>query len=204
MKKKKDICSIVVIGVWNRAIFTPDWVKKYILAKYDGFEIRMPAYPTMDASLQFVTPDFSINIIGQRLEFRVTENSQKAVECLRNILRVLPHTPISSIGINAAYTEKVSNIPNILRDKLTFQEKLNQFFVASSSLITSLKTSEQSFLNIRIISEGEIVTFDFNYDFQINENQKIFSIIDDDDTIIEKKEQETLAILNQLYDLKID
>ncbi|MDE5611711.1 MAG: hypothetical protein K2I90_06805, partial [Odoribacter sp.] len=71
MKKKPDCCPIVVVGAWNRAIFSPEWVQKYIFAPNEKFEIKIPQPHLIDASFQFVTPEFAFNIIGERLEFRL-------------------------------------------------------------------------------------------------------------------------------------
>ncbi|WP_059026744.1 hypothetical protein [Gabonibacter massiliensis] len=203
MKKKIDTCPIVIVGAWNKAIFTPEWIQKYIIM-HDAFEVRIPQPHLVNASLQFVTPDFAINILGERLEFRITGNPEKAVECLRNILRILPHTPIVSMGINTAYIEDSAKIPQELTNKLNLNEDLKNLEVISSAMIIALKVNEQSFLNIRIIKEGNDITFDFNYDFRIKEAQNIFDIIGEDDTIINKKEEEAKELLEQLYNLKIE
>lgn len=204
MKKKIDICPIVVVGAWNRAIFTPEWMQKYILIKYDKFQIRVPQNEIIDSSLQFVTPDFAINIVGGRLEFRMVNDSEKAIECLRNILRILPHTPIISMGINTTFIEDLSEIPDALKEKLNLKENFNGLEVFSSAAIITLKINEQSFLNIRIIKEDVNITFDLNYDFQIKDIQNIFDIIGEDDGIVNKKEQEAIELLDQLYGLKIE
>ena len=204
MKKEINICPIVVVGAWNRAIFTPEWVKKYILTKYDKFQIRVPETRIYDSSLQFVTPDFAINIIGERLEFRMVNNAEHAIECLRNILRILPHTPITSMGINTTYSEDISQIPDSLKKELNLKDDFNGLEIISIGTTITLKISEQSFLNISISKKNNTVTFDFNYDFKIEESKNIFEIIGEDDTIILKKEKESIELLTNEYGLRIE
>ena len=110
----ENVATLVVVGTWNVSIFTPEWVKENVLIGKD-FQILFPV--NIMNSLKFVVPNkYSLAVNGNRLEFQLNDNcdvcSKELLEPVRNVLRSLIHTPVSSFGIN--YVFKTNEQPGLL------------------------------------------------------------------------------------------
>lgn len=96
MKEKENISHFVILGSWNKYILTQDWVKNYLLPNEESIQIQIPV--NMDASLKFVTKDLTVSIVKDRFELSVINKSEpiirKATAIVREIVRLLPHTPV--------------------------------------------------------------------------------------------------------------
>ena len=131
-KITKGVANIVVVGIWNKAILTPEWVKENLLNEYVSFEV---AYPVNGlGSLKFTTPDFSFLVVDGRLQFeleRYDSDSMKALSrTARKIFRLLGHTPISAMGVNFMYRDSGADIPSIFPswDVAFIPSNINEFF----------------------------------------------------------------------------
>lgn len=202
MEEKHDnVATIVVVGTWNRDIFTPDWVKENIL-NGKGFSVFFPLESSF--SLKFdVDKKFSFLINGSRLEFYLLDDSESTVnellDALRNILRCLVHTPIKSFGINFVYEENGKG--NYL-SSIDDTEKLKEAIgcgIDSSELKRSFLLNDSSTLNFSITQKGECATFNFNYHYNVTMVNDMLSIIGDDE-LIKKKKEEVKSILQSVYE----
>ena len=210
MKIIKDTANIVVIGAWNKAILTPEWVNKNIFTDITNIDFRVPV-PNMieQLSYQYVTPDLSFNINGQRFEFRSNGNNyEKTVKYTRDILRKLIFTPVTTLGINIGFTETIDKIHNDLKKRLCAENDLEQAIGGETLLSTSLRKeiqiSQGERLNITIFSTREQYIFDFNFDYDITDIEQIFNIFGDGNTIIEDKLSIAKSLLENLYNLELE
>jgi hypothetical protein len=101
-----DGFSVVLAGVWNAAIFSPDWVSNGRLTVSDnlGFELNvenlaLPPRLTFDG--------IRLHVLPTRLELTTTDLTEELLEKLTatavKVLRELPHTPLQGVGVNARY-----------------------------------------------------------------------------------------------------
>jgi hypothetical protein len=94
--------SLVMVGHWNRMIFTPGWiVGRLTQAPEVGIEVPVdnPSLP-----IRFTFDGISLQVRSRRIEIHVerAEDSllEKAKEVAIRILADLPHTPLSAVGFN--------------------------------------------------------------------------------------------------------
>lgn len=107
MKPKENSWSIVVAGAWNRMIFTPDWVGKKIFG-VDHMETLVPLMPRAPTvyqvpNMQLAIEDGKLAIRPRQYEVSVLEQAEATVI---TVLELLPHTPVSGVGVNLAFVEE--------------------------------------------------------------------------------------------------
>ena len=97
--------TLVVLGAWNIAIFTPEWVKNNILLENQEARVLVPM--NIGCSLRFETEYYSFFIEGERLSFTINKEEESsyifAIQTLRNIIQKLPHTPVRALGTNFVF-----------------------------------------------------------------------------------------------------
>ncbi|MFI5957741.1 hypothetical protein [Cryptosporangium sp. NPDC051539] len=137
-----DVASVVIKGAFNPAIFSPQWfIANDLLGPDEG------ADPVLDA----ITPQFAVFSIGW-LKFQavpdtlqIQTESLDDTEQLRDlaiaILRTLPHTPLSALGINrnlhfdAGSRKRQNRIGDLLAPKKVWSSVLVHPAMLSTSII---------------------------------------------------------------------
>lgn len=101
--------NISIVGQWNPSIFSPSWVRANIVSDESevlfAVAISDPAAPPrISFSTTYLFPS------RQLLDFRASEMTLEAFsscgEAASKIVGLLPHTPISAIGINFRFIEE--------------------------------------------------------------------------------------------------
>ena len=185
----ENVATLVVVGTWNVSIFSPEWVKENVLIGKD-FQILFPV--NIMNSLKFVVPNkYSLAVNGNRLEFQLNDNSdvcsKEFLEPVRNVLRSLIHTPISSFGIN--YVFKTDEQPGLL-STLPHTNEIKGAFnssIESTEVTRSIKLQDGNTLNFKIYQKGQETSFDFNFSYVVNKIQAMLDILGDDNIIISKR-----------------
>ena len=98
--------TVVVVGRWNDAILNqPGWIAKYVMDVPEGeqIEVRTFVRPQDAGPPQqvFAYSDFALGCLGSRLElFQTSDSDDRPVyNVLTKLAEVLPHTPISAVGV---------------------------------------------------------------------------------------------------------
>lgn len=184
-------CSIVILGGWNTRILIPPWLGNNIFQKQE-LEIRFPIDPT----LPFIVSDrenYSMEVSNTRLVFQpVTACCEKikiAAEGAQKVLDILPHTPISAVGINFSITNKFKeevnysfyreiqkHMINVLGDEVEFAESsVNRKFILG-------KKYQNREFNFKVsLKKDDNVLFDMNFHKDIvNQDsvKQVFELID--------------------------
>jgi len=209
MKLSKPSNALVIVGGWNRHIFTQDWIKRYLFPK-EEFTIDMLVSQGFNA--QFISPRISskeVEILFQenRLNFNPVENKNENFDRIQDLAlqlaNYLPHTPVTAYGVNFLFTEnQVSgDLINLIRPRDL--EKIEQF---GGSLTNEQYTRglvlNGRILNITIKLEGEKVTFDLNFHFNIR-NLVEFKAGISEISILELK-QEAIQFITEIYGLELE
>jgi hypothetical protein len=185
----ENVATLAVVGTWNVSIFTPEWVKENVLIGKD-FQILFPV--NIMNSLKFVVPNkYSLAVNGNRLEFQLNDNcdvcSKELLEPVRNVLRSLIHTPVSSFGINYVFkTNEQPGLLSTLPHTNEIKDALNSE-VESTEVTRSIKLQDGNILNFKIYQKGQETNFDFNFSYVVNKIQTMLDILGDDNIIISKR-----------------
>lgn len=106
-----DRCSIVIVGSWNQAIFTPEWVRATL---WPSSEIVMGiVYGAHGLVLQFTAGLVQILVSTSQVQFQTATLADDVLatrdEAAVKLLRKLPETPILGAGINYGFDVPAGN-----------------------------------------------------------------------------------------------
>lgn len=103
--------NIVVTGLWNTAIFSPQWVGERLKELFGISHINLEfVTDARGTQVKFSTERFTLvpQAAGLIVAMKQIDN-----ECLEwgerlvsNILQTLPHTPVNAFGVNFAFIEE--------------------------------------------------------------------------------------------------
>lgn len=201
MKLSNEFSPIVIVGIWNKGIFNPDWVGKYLLPN-QNLTIEFPL--NQDGSPRISNKDMRIFVLGNKLNFTSlmpTDQNLDLIEKLSlKIADYLPHTPVTAFGVNFLFeTPKSSDIVDILH--LKDSEKIQGIGgLVVSDVIRHSFILKNGLINLSIIIEKEQVKLDFNFHFDIK-NLVDFKEILSNNSILELKEN-AASILTSIYGIE--
>jgi len=143
MKPEMTEWTIVIPGLWNERIFTPEWITKYLYVDDPKkIEIEIPAQSGLPFRFIFgnllLIPQSDRIIVG--LKTLDDDTLKRAEELALKILETLPHTPIFSFGINFGFD--LSNHPEFAALFNTMDIKdlsENRFEIIGSEIKHTLK-----------------------------------------------------------------
>lgn len=205
----QTINTVVIVGAWNLAIFSQEWVRENILRDEDYPDVKV-LYPlNVFHSLRFSTGKFDFCIGDNRFMFTLTEKTEQTEKDMLNVIssicQKLPHTPVSALGINYVFeTDKVIAAVNAIDDTQSLVSTIghNQ---ASVEIVRSYKRNDKETLNFKItkIDAGK-VKYDFNNNYNVHSIQGITEVLNGEDNIIKSKREEALRILSSVYQEELE
>lgn len=205
MKITTDYKNLVIVGGWNKHIFSPDWVKQYLFPQ-DEYEIEFPL--NIDGSARFSTKKNRISVEQNRLNFnsRSVENEdyERIQDLAMKIADYLPHTPVLSYGVNFLYEES-KNADEITALLDCNYSKLLMKEIGKDIISAEIKNSlnyEYCVLNINVKKEKGIYYFDFNYHFEIKKLTDFKESMTEHSILTLR--QDSFDIMSKIYDLRID
>jgi len=108
-KPDPDKWNIVVLGMWNPHVFSPQWMAKHLFEKEEiEIGVEMALAPGLPA--RFAVEGVKVLVREDRLAVGVDgELTDDALERMAkvagDILRKLCHTPVSAVGFNFSWSE---------------------------------------------------------------------------------------------------
>lgn len=198
--KTQNIDVFVVVGLWNMAIFSEEWVKSNILDENDEYTIQYPL--GVIGSLKFVLKNVAFFINGNRLAFQVRVADDVAyreiVKYARRVCQKLIHTPVESFGVNFVYsgTQELT-IDGDLKSNCEAVKAVGSEVIVTD-ITRSFKRSDRETLNLKTRYNGDEEILDFNFSFNVRSLNDILDLIEDDDDLIVMKHQEAKQIMEGL------
>ncbi|WP_419660491.1 uncharacterized protein Dvar_08510 [Desulfosarcina variabilis str. Montpellier] len=207
MKIIGDSLSVIIVGKWNRYILTPEWVAEKIFNN-EELEVQLPInrpelaprYKSPD-NIFFLPAVHKCQFMAQ--EPHSDEKLARMSSCVRSLVTILEHTPVTALGVNIVFEEESHNF-----DMLELFDLADSDRCAEAGLSTNKTEIKRQFsfenhvLNLNIIYTQDKVLFDFNYHYEVTGPAQIAELVTDD-LIISKKTQ-SLDILNKFYGLELD
>lgn len=195
-----DVSNLVIVGSWNRDIFTPEWVQENILEGQD-FQVFFPMN-SINSLKYDVATKFSFAVNLNRLEFQLHDGSEGAsrdmVATARKLFRCLAHTPVSSFGVNFVFKSERQDLLSGISHTDEIKKILNAE-VDSTEVTRVLKLGQGKVLNFKVVQKNNDTFFDFNFSYNVKNIQNLFDVFGDDDDIIINKRHDAENILNSVY-----
>ncbi len=113
--------NIAMVGAWNTAILTPEWLGEHIFESPQNVEVLVSFGHDQNRTLHFRDVGFSLSASSNRLVLAPLTLTKPALAGAERgaiaLIRVLPHTPLAAIGINFRFREEDGNtaIENVVR-----------------------------------------------------------------------------------------
>ncbi|MDE0016781.1 MAG: hypothetical protein OXU51_11370 [Candidatus Poribacteria bacterium] len=176
MKISENYSTLVIIGSWNKNIFTEDWIRNNLL---DDKEFTLQYLAYQNYQLQFIRPKITfqgveIIILEERILFNLLKTADENFNLIQNLsLKLadkLPDTPVSSYGVNFKIEGKGTEkyLLNLIQPGDLEQLKTSNITVNSEQYVRQLILDEK-ILNFTTIIENNQINFDFNFDFEIRD-----------------------------------
>lgn len=197
----QNVDTLVVVGSWNKYIFSEEWVIANILGEGVRYTIQYPLNAL--GSLKFSLENVTFYIFGDRLLFQLNNDLdlsyREIIRTARKIFQKLIHTPVTALGVNFIY--QTSDNLGML-NQLPKNEDLVKAIghdISSSEISRTFKLSENETLNFKVEQKDENANiFNFNFDFGIKSLSEALNIIGDDDDLILRKRNFANDIINAI------
>lgn len=205
----QNINTVVIVGAWNLAIFTPEWVRMNILRDEDYPDVKIMYPLNVLHSLRFSTGKFDFCIGDNRFMFTLTEKNDQAEHDMLNVVssicQKLPHTPVSALGINFVFeTDKNINAVNAIDDTQSLVQSIG-LGQTSVEIVRSYKRNDKETLNFKISKIGDNkVKYDINNNYSIRSIQDITEVLNGEDNIIRSKREAALKMLKEVYQEELE
>ncbi|MBF0338699.1 MAG: hypothetical protein HQL05_12825 [Nitrospirae bacterium] len=171
MKIKPDSWTIVIVGSWNLATFTPEWLVENIF--YDT-DIQVEVALGYGMPFRFKSPGGGFTIIPEQNRITLMALKDDDLSLLKmekaayKLLELLSYTPVTAIGFNFGFEDiSLSQLPF----KYDFEDSM--FFNALGYLLTSQTINrrfivDNSILNLSVTIKQDTVWVDFNFHYDLN------------------------------------
>jgi len=202
MEPINDGWSIIIVGAWNRRIFTPQWLKKNKLTEQELIGIAVPLNnPTLPIRLDF--DNVYLHISDERLvlnpkDCQIDDHIKDIQKAAKIIVEKLEHTPLVAVGINFQFQE--DKCP----DKLGKAFAINDSFSDEAGDLThnEIKRSykhKMGVLNFTISGPLDLskITLDYNYHREVEKSEEAVSFLNED---IIKLKEEAIDLYKKAYE----
>lgn len=166
--------TIVLVGKWNPAILTPQWVGKHLFEKEKiKFEVTFGSRYLLRLS----GPGAEIAPTPDRVTIYAEESTHEGLDCIerlgRKLIEMLPHTPIEAVGVNHAFVEDSAEPEIVSLFNCNDEDKMPPHMPVDNVEIGRRLSGEGYKLIIRFSkAEGsESVRFDFNFHYDVRRSQ---------------------------------
>jgi hypothetical protein len=202
MRRKPEGWNIVLAGIWNRAIFTPEWVNELLFHEPEVETLLsiMPYLPIIYRNGQV-----AIEVSTPRVAFRprrLDDASIQAAETMAHaVLDKLRDTPLLAVGVNFAFVEE-SPRRELVR-LFDFPDN-PRFGEAGWNLqerrIARKMVRDNDTLNLTLVFDGQGVTIEFNYHTDTTNNEAAREAINN--RVIGLRDT-AIQLLGQVYHLEL-
>lgn len=206
MQTKSESFSIVVVGTWNPAIFTPEWVASNLCADsnaevglaFSNGDETAPRKLTFEG-VELLSGTHQIAVLSQML---TVEGIVKAADVVSRILNTLIHTPVAEAGINYGFELNSNN--ELLGDVLLPADSsslLKSYAINNTSVSRQLCMEGKEYQLNFVISGNSYSDFSFNYHYALNGLEAYKKLFAGD--AVTENYNASLALLNNTFGLTL-
>lgn len=165
MKIVDDSITLVIVGKWNKSILTPDWVSKNLF-KTSTVQFEFSLNP--DFPVRYTADNIRLSLFSDKIIFTALKKDEEVFSKLENMARelvtLLPHTPISAYGINISFS--IEDIPAEIVSLFQFSDAAiisdENIDIVNSSIKRTLNISGD-ICNFTITNNFSNMLFEFNF-----------------------------------------
>ncbi|MBF0344987.1 MAG: hypothetical protein HQL06_12255 [Nitrospirae bacterium] len=171
MKIKPDSWTMVIVGIWNPATFTPEWLIENVFFDVD-IQVEVAIGYGMPFRFKSIGQGFMIIPESNRITLVALKHDEDTLlrmeKAAFKILDLLVHTPVTAIGFNFGFENiSISQLPY----KYDFKD--TTFFNTMGYLITTQTINrrfivDNNILNLSITIKQDRVDIDFNFHYDLN------------------------------------
>lgn len=172
--------NLVIVGAWNPAILTPNWLRQHFreLLPGDEYQAEFIAAPSM--ALRITMNNIQIDPTNGRLVLACAIEDREKFNSLHVLAEAiserLPHTPVSAVGFN--FTFVADKDRRLVVDQFLNEEGQNRFYseiglqTRIGRVVTHSFALAESTLNLAYEYKPEDTKLRFNFHYNaINDGQ---------------------------------
>lgn len=193
---KDEFNLLVIVGGWNCYIFNKEWIGRFLLPK-EKLEMEL----SLEGSQRISSENVRIELQKNRLNFIPRNNKTQTYELIEElavkVADYLPHTPVTSCGVNFVFETESDEFLNGLL-KTDDNKRLSDF--GANIIKNQLRhriTVDELDLIITISENDSKLHFDFNFHFDI-ENLTAFKDKIADNNVLKLK-QRAVDLMKNVY-----
>jgi virulence-associated protein VagC len=201
--------SIVIVGAWNPAILSPEWLARWAFGRAQGDQVQVQMeFSSIPKSPPILTIDQVIIIPSEsRLVIRPQRSSEDLISRAEGvavrILETLPHTPVRAFGENIEFDEEHASEEDTrmfrIHDHFSGSPQLEGLERKEMSIVDSYAT-RQNILKITRTLSGESFSIKFNFHYDVTSTEQATEQIRG--TFLENFRR-SCALISGVYDLPI-
>jgi len=167
--------SVVAIGMFNPAIFHPQWLAKNNLIRDEEADASTVKFISNDVSI-IEGPWFALQVTGDRFALESLDPVQNlaARDLVVGIFKILEHTPMNAIGLNVTkqYQFKDESTWHQFGDyyapKTTWDGVMEKAGMLNLAIVGRVKYSEEQDVPVRVVLDSSRQKTQFGVQVAIN------------------------------------
>ncbi len=197
-----EASSIVLLGHWNRMIFSPAWVSEKLF-KEQNLELGIPFAVTAPVifkkgSIQLKVHELKVALVASSID---DEPVAKLVEINKRLLAELPVTPLTAVGMNFGFEEKHPDADLLNLFNANDLAILGGFGTEIPLRGVSRKVQLPSGqLNLALSLSGGQVAISCNFHHELASASAVSEVVTNS---FKDNRNLALKILNEVYDLSV-
>jgi hypothetical protein len=201
--------NINVIGAWNQAIFSPEWVKANLAEDKERDVMMAMSFPVTAAPVRITVDSINIYPSAQILTLdAATVSDELMATCaskFRQIAALLPHTPVTGMGINFRFVGSVDDSAG-LAELFTFPDAGNidaaVFRAVSASIKRGFALADGRTLFLTLENANGMLTVEFNFHGDVRTVEEMSNYLTPERPVQLKKM--AIDFLSNVYDIDLE
>lgn len=165
-----DAFNIVIVGAWNPAIFSPEWSKQNLADKQEqDVLLAIPMHIVMGTP-RLTVDNTNIYPSPQSLTLDCTQYNEEGiggcVSKLKKIAELLPHTPVSAVGVNFRFIgvpAETDRIAELFSFSDAARIDAETYKLSATQIRRTYMLSTANYLNLSIDSIADQLRIEFNF-----------------------------------------